>query len=175
MRRSFSVRPTAIAAALALGFVAAGPALALTEEKTISKEVVLSFQDLIPEAPEGGVSWDLLGSTKANEVGEEENLRYVPDFPEAVSVLDGTTVKIRGFVFPLDQAEKQSRFLLTAYPPSCPFCLPAGPSMLVEVLAPDNPVEFGGDPVLMEGRFAVLQDDETGLFYRMTDARSVTE
>lgn len=175
MHRSFSIRPAAIAAALALGFAAAGPALALTEEKTVSKEVVLSFQDLIPEAPKDGVSWDLLGSTAANEVGEEENLRYVPEFPEAVSALDGTTVKIRGFVFPLDQAEKQSRFLLTAYPPSCPFCLPAGPSMMVEVLAPDDPVEFVGDPVLMEGRFAVLQDDETGLFYRMTDARAVTE
>jgi hypothetical protein len=34
-------------------------------------------------------------------------------------------------------------------------------------------VAYSLEPVVVEGRFQVLQDDQYGLFYRITDAASV--
>jgi hypothetical protein len=97
-----------------------------------------------------------------------------PKFEKAVAALDGREIAIKGFMFPLEMAEKQSRFLLSAYPPSCPFCLPGEPSQLIEVNCA-KPVGFTYNPVLIKGRLRVLRDDPYGLFYRMTDARLVAE
>lgn len=59
--------------------------------------------------------------------------------------------------------------LQTAVPPSCAFCLPAGPDQLVEVQA-RTAVKYGFEPIVVSGKFAVLKDDEMGLYYRLTDA-----
>jgi hypothetical protein len=47
----------------------------------------------------------------------------------------------QGHLYPLEGGLEHERFLLTAWPPSCPFCLPAGPSQMVEVYC-EEPVEF---------------------------------
>jgi hypothetical protein len=36
------------------------------------------------------------------------------------------------------------------------------------------PVKYGFDPIVLSGRFVVLKDDPLGLYYRLTDAVSVT-
>jgi hypothetical protein len=36
-----------------------------------------------------------------------------------------------------------------------------------------TPVKYSMEPLVVEGRFMVLNDDEYGLYYRMTDAASV--
>ena len=36
-----------------------------------------------------------------------------------------------------------------------------------------KPVKYTLDPVTVEGKFAVLNDDEYGLFYRITDAADI--
>ena len=69
----------------------------------------------------------------------------VSAFPKEVKELDKQQVKLFGFMMPLDQAKKQKRFLLSAFPPHCSFCLTAGPESLVEVLA-DKPVDFTFEP-----------------------------
>jgi hypothetical protein len=33
-----------------------------------------------------------------------------------------------------------------------------------------TPVKYGMEPVVVEGRFSVLHDDQYGLYYRITDA-----
>jgi hypothetical protein len=54
----------------------------------------------------------------------------------------------------------------------CPFCLPAGPEAVVEVLAKD-PVGYTLDPIIVAGRFAVLKDDPNGVLYRLTGATQI--
>jgi hypothetical protein len=72
-------------------------------------------------------------------------------------------------MLPLEPGERQKNFILSAMPPSCAFCMPGGPDAIVEVKA-KTPIKYGYEPVVISGRFVVLKDDPTGLFYRLTDA-----
>ena len=54
-------------------------------------------------------------------------------------------------------------------PTTCSFCVPAGPEGLIEVRS-KAPVKYSLEPVVLEGKLAVLEKDPYGLFYRVTDA-----
>jgi uncharacterized protein len=114
---------------------------------------------------EGVVSWSLLSTVTS----KTERARIVPVFPPAVQALNDKTVKLQGFMLPLEPGEKQKHFLLSGVPTSCSFCVPAGPEGLVEVRA-STPVKYTVDAITIEGRMAVLKDDKFGLFYRIVDA-----
>jgi hypothetical protein len=111
------------------------------------------------------VSWKLLGQVELVKVKD----RYVPQFAAGVSALDKKEVKVQGFMMPLEMGDKQSHFILSAMPQSCAFCLPGGPEQLVEIKS-KTPVKYTFDPVVLTGRLAVMKDDPTGVFYRLTDA-----
>jgi hypothetical protein len=119
---------------------------------------------LLPERA-GVVSWRTLAQVSPVQQGG----RMVPEFSKDILTLDKREVKVQGFIIPLDMGEKQKRFLLSAVPPHCSFCMPAGPDAIVEVIA-KTPVKFGFEPIVVSGRFAVLQDDANGVLYRLTDA-----
>ena len=118
----------------------------------------------LPEV-KGVLSWKTLGEVKP----VKQKDKFVPEFAKAISALDKKEVKIQGFMMPLDMGEKQQRFILTALPPSCSFCLPGGPEQMVEVQA-KSAVKYGFEPILLTGKLAVLKDDPMGLYYRLTDA-----
>jgi hypothetical protein len=59
--------------------------------------------------------------------------------------------------------------VLTAMPQTCAFCLPGGPESMVEVKS-KSAVKYTFEPVVLSGRLAILKDDPTGVFYRLTDA-----
>lgn len=118
-------------------------------------------------APAGTVPWQLLQSTKTVQRPDK---KFGPVFPREVKELDKQQVKLFGFMMPLDQAKKQKRFLLSAFPPHCSFCLTAGPESLVEVLA-DKPIDFTFEPIVVAGRLAVLENDV--VYYRLTQAAAV--
>ncbi len=130
------------------------------------------YEDLIPPAPEGAVSWQTLGRVKTVVEDKDGQTLIRPRFDKELAALDGREIMIKGFMYPLEMAEKQSHFVLTAYPPSCPFCLHAGPSQLIEVHCA-TPLKFTYQPVLIKGRLELLPKDPQGLFYRMTGARVV--
>ena len=111
------------------------------------------------------VSWKLLASVKT----KTERNRVKPQFPARVRALNQRTVKIQGFMMPLEPGDKQKHFLLSAVPTSCAFCVPAGPEGLVEVKT-RTPVRYSIDPVVVEGQLAVLDNDPYGVFYRIVDA-----
>jgi len=117
----------------------------------------------------GALSWSVL---EAVEEVPTEGDRMVPKFSDKILALDGKEVTLFGFMLPLDQSERQRQFLLSAYPSHCPFCLPGGANLMVEVLAPKG-VKFTFDPVTVKGRFALLKDDPSGLFYRLGEAVSL--
>jgi uncharacterized protein len=114
------------------------------------------------------VPWPVLTSIKTRT----EKNRVLPVFDAAQLALHQKTQRIQGFMMPLEPGEKQSHFLLSSVPLSCSFCTPGGPESMVEVKA-RTPVKATMEPVVVEGRFLVLNDDAYGLYYRLTDAVSV--
>ena len=122
---------------------------------------------MLPELS-GVVPWKTLAQVEPVKQGN----KMVPQFSKDILGLDRKDVRIQGFMIPLDMTDQQNHFLISAVPPHCPFCLPAGPDSIVEVLA-RKPVAYGFEPIVVSGRFAVLTGDVSGVLYRMTDAVSV--
>lgn len=118
---------------------------------------------------EGVVPWRVLASVSTRPVKG----RLEPVFPDPVKALNGTRVKVQGFMMPLDAGMKQRRFLLSSVPTTCQFCVPAGPEGLIEVRS-KVPVKYGIEAFIMEGTLHVLQDDDMGLYYRLTEAAPVS-
>jgi hypothetical protein len=114
------------------------------------------------------ISWSLLTeiSTKT------EKNRVLPVFSKDQLALNQKPQRIQGFMMPLEPGEKQSHFLLSSVPLTCSFCTPGGPESMVEVKT-RTPVAYTLDPVVVEGKFATLSDDQYGLYYRVTDAVAV--
>ena len=111
------------------------------------------------------VSWRLLAQVELVKVKD----RYQPQFSAGVAALDAKEIKVQGFMMPLEMGDKQSHFILSATPQDCAFCMPGGPESLVEVKT-KQPLAYGVAPVVLSGKLAVLKDDPTGVFYRLTDA-----
>lgn len=114
------------------------------------------------------VPWSVLTDIKT----KNEKNRILPVFNMGQLGLNQKIQRVQGFMMPLDPGEKQTRFLLSSVPLTCSFCLPGGPESMVEVRT-KTPVKYSIEPVTVEGKFLVLNDDSFGLYYRMTDASSV--
>jgi len=150
----------AVLAAAASAFDSSIPATGLPSASQFSAS-------LLPEQ-EGVVSWKTLAQVEP----VKRDGRVVPEFSKEILGLDKRQIRIQGFILPMDLGDKQKHFLISAVPPHCPFCLPAGPDAVVEVLA-RKPVTYGFEPVVLQGKLAVLKDDPNGLLYRMTEAESL--
>ena len=112
--------------------------------------------------------WSVLTTFKT----KNDKNRLLPVFPADVQALNKKTQRIQGFMMPLEPGEKQKHFLLSSVPLTCAFCVPGGPESMVEVKT-KTPVKYSLEVVVVEGQFAVLNDDPYGLYYRVTDAVAV--
>ena len=123
---------------------------------------------MLPDA-RGAVPWSLLSKTAIRKIDG----KLGPDFPAALKPLNGKTVKLQGYVLPLEAGQTHKRFLLSAWSPSCPFCLTAGPEAMIEVKARKD-VKHSLDPVVVQGRLELLDNDPSGMFFRLVDAEPST-
>lgn len=114
------------------------------------------------------VPWSVLTDVKTRT----EKNRILPAFAPMQLALNQKTQRVQGFMMPLEPGEKQTHFLLSSVPLTCSFCVPGGPESMVEVKT-RAPVKYTLDPVTVEGKFAVLNDDPYGLYYRVTEAVGV--
>ena len=114
------------------------------------------------------VPWSVLTDVRT----KTDKNKVLPVFGMSQMALNQKTQRIQGFMMHLEPGEKQKHFLLTSVPMSCGFCVPGGPESMVEVRT-RTPVAYSLEPVVVEGKFQVLLDDQYGLFYRVTDAASV--
>ncbi len=114
------------------------------------------------------VPWSVLTDVKT----KVEKNRMLPVFSAPVQALNQKNQRIQGFMMPLEPGEKQKHFLLSSVPLTCSFCVPGGPESMVEVKT-KTPIKYSLEPVVVEGQFAVLQDDPYGLYYRINDATAV--
>ena len=166
---------TGIALLLAL---ASGPAAGLNPFGNRTSEPVPGHDvhNQAPDAPATALTWDELMNLEVTvETVAPLQSNFIVSYPETLKARDGTVVRIKGFMYPLEAGETHTYFLLSALPPSCPFCLPASARGLVEVMC-DEGVRYTLEPVLLEGRFELMEDDGlgTGLHYRLSAARSTS-
>ncbi len=113
---------------------------------------------------EGAVPWEWLAGVQM----VFEGIDLVPDYRPELRALDGEQVTLVGFLMPLSADGK--RQLLSMISPNCPFCLPGGPATFVELLA-DRAIDWTDDAVVVGGRLELLEDDWSGYYYRLHDAR----
>jgi hypothetical protein len=142
-------------------------------QELIKPDQIPAVHNTFYQVPDGVIGWDVLGEmdVEVEVLGPLRSVFHV-DYTDRIKALDGQDVKVMGFLYPLAGGVSHDHFLLTAWPPSCPFCLPAGPSQMVEVFC-DEPVEFSEGAILMAGTLSVLEDDPSGMYYRMDQARLV--
>lgn len=114
------------------------------------------------------VPWPVLTSVKT----KHDKNRILPVFTAEQLALDQKIQRIQGFMMPLEPGAAQRHFLLSSVPLTCAFCTPGGPESMVEVKT-RTPVKYSVEPVVVEGRFQILNDDSYGLYYRITQAISV--
>ncbi len=114
------------------------------------------------------LAWSMLTAITT----KNEKNKILPVFGQPQLALHQKTQKLQGFMMPLEPGPNQRHFLLTSVPLSCSFCLPGGPESMVEVRT-KTPVKYSMEPVVVEGKFLVLNDDPYGLYYRITDAVAV--
>ena len=114
------------------------------------------------------IPWSVLTDVKT----KTEKNRILPVFNTSQTALNQKIQRIQGFMMPLEPGTSQRHFLLSSVPLTCSFCTAGGPESMVEVRT-KTPVKYGMEAVVVEGKFAVLNDDSYGLYYRMTDATPV--
>lgn len=158
-------------------------ACALTFEKgsdAPTRDIGDYIKDYV-DVPKGAVNWKTFGKTKEIDIKTKDkdgyDLEYQkPDFPPEVKALDGQTIKIKGFMFPLDATDSQKLFLFGPFPVICPFQYHVGPAMVIEAHADNHPVKFSYDPVILTGKLELVKEDpENSTFYRLQDAQEVKE
>lgn len=120
------------------------------------------------------IPWEVFAKTTETEkcTVDKEGFDYCiikPGYSEDIKKQDGKNVTLMGFMFPLQQSEKQKHFLIGPFPLSCPFHYHIGPAQVVEVVA-KKPVEFSYEPITLKGRLSLRFNEETGMFYYLEDA-----
>lgn len=134
-------------------------------EKAESLADVPTFRD------NGALSWGALANLDVSYVAHGPGMTEAKfSVREDVRELSGKEIRIEGFLYPLAPGERHDYFLLAGLSPSCPFCLPGGPADMVEVKAAE-PVPGTDQPIMLSGRFEVLENDPTGMLYRLSEAR----
>lgn len=147
-------------------------------EQNPSPEDLLSSIQRFVATPEGGVQWRAFGETGqtpysyTDEDGEEWG-GVRPEFTQDLKNLDGTEIIIQGYMFPLDQQEKQSIFLIGPFPISCPYHYHVTPNLIIEAHT-KTPLAFSYDAINIKGKLELVpEDDEYNVFYRLKNVEIV--
>ena len=146
-----------------------------SEENSFIEENILKYVDDFISLPKGGTSWNVFGETEMEEYSFDDKdgnewIGYRPKFSEKIKKLDTKEILVQGYMFPLEQDDKQSLFLLGPFPLSCPYHPHTQSNLLIEVHA-DKPVLFSYDAINIRGKLELVpKDDEYNMFYRLKNA-----
>ncbi|MES1924456.1 DUF3299 domain-containing protein [Salinisphaera sp. T31B1] len=121
------------------------------------------------DAIDGILGWATL--MQAN-LDYDETFRVSATYPPALRAHFGDTVRLAGYMLPIQMSAEQTRFILSANPPVCFFHLPGGPATVVDVHSVQA-TEMTWEPIVVEGRLAGETQSDDGLLYRLTDARVI--
>lgn len=161
---------------LAAGLISGGvlllniAAVQAIEEKPLPPALEEIWQPA--QTPKGGVSWRTLETTQ--ELQRTDDDGYIvsrPAFSEQVSALEGETIKVAGWMMPLESGEEQRHFVLLGYPPGCPFHMHAAPTQFIEVRTTIAIKTQMWDTIIIEGTLTLTGQAETGVFYQIADGQ----
>lgn len=143
--------------------------------ESFEQEDLISSIDDFVKTPKGGISWNTFSETEMDEytVVDDEDYEWIgvrPKFKEKLKKLDGREILVQGYMFPLDQSEKQNLFLLGPFPVSCPYHFHTSANLIIEVHA-KTPILFSYDPINITGKLELVEiDDDYNIFYRMKES-----
>lgn len=136
--------------------------------------LLLGFLSLTSHAQVIDIDWALLAKVEWGEKYFEEydETVYYPDFSKEVSALNGKTVRIKGYVIPVDVASDY--YVLSANPyASCFFCGNAGPESIIELQLTTNDNRFSMDEIVtFTGVLKLNWDDLEHCNYILQNAKS---
>jgi len=145
------------------------------EDFTISQEELISNIDDFVSLPYGGTHWKVFGETKMDEYKfiDEQGFDWIgvrPIFSEEIKSLDSKKILIQGYMFPLDQDEKQKTFLLVPFPATCPYHPHVSSNLIIEVHAKSS-IKYSYEPVNISGMLELVpKDDLYNIFFRLNQA-----
>ncbi len=145
------------------------------DEFDLQYDMLSSVEDFI-NLPEGGTPWEVFADTGMDEYifEDKEGFEWTgvrPKFTENIKMLEDKNILVQGYMFPLDQNEKQQTFLLIPFPVHCPYYPHATSNLIIEVHA-NKPILFSYDPINIEGKLELVpKDDLYNIFFRLKNAK----
>lgn len=119
-------------------------------------------------------SWKKLEAVAFETVETKEGYPMdVAAFGEAVKALEGSTIRLKGYIIPLEELRGQKYFIFSRYPFNlCYFCGAAGPETIIEVRS-QKEIPFTEDLIELEGRFETNATDPDHMMYLLKDAHQL--
>jgi len=149
-----------------------------SDDSNFQYDMLSSVEDFI-NLPEGGTSWDVFANTIMDEYTFEDKEGFEwtgvrPKFSEEIKVLENKKILVQGYMFPLDQNDKQKTFLLIPFPVHCPYYPHATSNMIIEVHAKKS-IDYSYEPINIEGLLELVpKDDLYNIFFRLKNAKLVS-
>ncbi len=144
------------------------------EDPNFMYEMFSSIDDFV-SLPEGGTPWKVFADTGMDEYTFEDSEGFEwtgvrPEFTDEIKQLANKKILVQGYMFPLDQNEKQKTFLLIPFPVHCPYYPHASSNLIIEVHA-DDPIVYSYDPINITGMLELVpKDDLYNIFFRLKKA-----
>ena len=114
--------------------------------------------------------WDKLYQCKISF--SNTNHKFSVKLTDDVKALNGQTVTLKGFMYPLSFEEKQKTILLSKRTPVCFFCPPGEPNELLSVEFAKSET-LSSDVVTLKGTFVLENKQDEGIFFALKDASVV--
>lgn len=96
-----------------------------------------------------------------------------PVFSDAIKAMDGKTIKLKGYIIPVEGYKSHKEFIFSAFPYSmCFFCGGAGPESVMEVSAKE-PVKYTAESITLQGILRLNADDINRLMFKIDNAVKV--
>jgi len=94
-----------------------------------------------------------------------------PQFSEHLRSFDGKTIKIKGYIIPLNEINGKPAIMLSSLPFNvCYFCGGAGPETVIEVETSEN-IKFTTKAVTLEGNLELNDNDPDHHIYILKSAK----
>ena len=139
------------------------------DDSSFKYDMFSSIEDFV-NLPEGGTPWNVFADTGMDEYTfeDEEGFEWTgvrPNFSKDIKLLQDKEILVQGYMFPLDQNEKQETFLLIPFPVHCPYYPHASSNLIIEVHA-KKPIIFSYDAIDIKGELELVpKDDLYNIFF----------
>jgi uncharacterized protein len=148
------------------------PSLLMTgawrEQKASELSGERAYQRTLPRS--GDPLWKTLSLAKV-KFNEKTQLYSLTPTPE-IRALVGKSIKVKGFIIPLDGLDMTKHFLIGINTPVCLFHPPGEPNEVIEVTSL-KAVPWDDKPKTVEGVFNLMSNPEMGVFFAISKAKPV--